>query len=145
MGETLIDKLTATPEGMKLYQQERLILEVTELICELMEGAGVKKSELAERLGRSKGYITQLLDGRANMTLRTISDVLWALDSSLHVSSGPLDVGKDSGAESAEECDMVACSEERFLRVRWGEPAATEALVAVTPESNTSDTVRLAG
>lgn len=88
--ETLTEKLTKTPEGMRLYQQERAILEVTELVCELMEEQDVSRSELAERLGKTKGYITQLLDGRTNMTVRTISDVFTALDRAVHFQEGPV-------------------------------------------------------
>lgn len=90
MARTLMERLTAKPEGMRLYQQERAILEVTELICEAMEEQNVNRADLARRLGRSRGYITQLLDGRANMTIRTISDVFTALDRALHFQDGPL-------------------------------------------------------
>ena len=90
MAETLTEKLTKTAEGMRLYQQERAILEVTELVCQLMDEQDVSRSELAKRLGRTKGYITQLLDGRANMTVRTISDVFTALDRAVHFQEGPL-------------------------------------------------------
>ena len=88
--ETLTEKLTKTADGMRLYQQERAILEVTELVCQLMDEQDVSRSELATRLGRTKGYITQLLDGRANMTVRTISDVFTALDRAVHFQEGPL-------------------------------------------------------
>jgi transcriptional regulator with XRE-family HTH domain len=44
-----------------------------------MDEAGVTRSELAARLGKTKGYITQLLDGSANMTIRTIADVFLVL------------------------------------------------------------------
>lgn len=86
----MIEELKRDSEEMRLYQQEWLILEVTEHISKVMEKKSIKKKELAERLGRSKGYITQLLDGRANMTLRTVADVMWALDSSLSISAQPL-------------------------------------------------------
>lgn len=91
MKGTLIDKLKKDSDEMRLFQQEMFILEVTELICELMTEKNIKKSELAQRLGRTKGYITQLLDGRANMTLRTISDVFWAMDSCLNMSVRPIE------------------------------------------------------
>ena len=93
MSDSLIANLTKTPEGMRLYQQERLILEVTELICQVMEEGRIKKSDLANRLGRTPSYVTQLLDGRANMTLRTIADVFWAMDRTLSLSSEPLRTG----------------------------------------------------
>lgn len=84
MAKTLTEKLTQTAEGMRLYQQERAILEVTELICQLMDERDMSRSELAKRLGRTKGYITQLLDGRANLTVRMISDIFTALDCAVH-------------------------------------------------------------
>jgi len=108
MKGALIDKLKSDSEEMRLYQQEWLILETTELIATLMEDKGIKKSELAEKLGRTKGYITQLLDGRANMTLRTISDVMWALDSSLIVNAGLL--GFETAGESTMEYTEQSCS-----------------------------------
>ena len=51
----------------------------------------IKKKDLAKRLGKSPGYITQLLDGRANMTLRTVSNVMLALDSSLSIGTHSVD------------------------------------------------------
>lgn len=90
MSETLIEKLTKTAEGMRLYQQERAIQELTDMICEVMEEQEMSRSRLARRLGKTKGYITQLLDGRTNMTVRTISDVFVALDRAIHFQEGPL-------------------------------------------------------
>ncbi len=91
MSGGLIERLTGTPEGMRLYQQERAIQEVTDLICELMDEQNVSRAELAKRLGKTRGYITQLLDGRANMTVRTISDVFLALGRAIHFQDGALD------------------------------------------------------
>ncbi|MGA2033656.1 MAG: helix-turn-helix transcriptional regulator [Thermoguttaceae bacterium] len=79
MVQTLVDKVAKTEEGRWLLEQEGAILEVTELICEVMEDMGVSRLELAKRLGKTKGYVSQLLDGSANMTLRTISDIFTAL------------------------------------------------------------------
>jgi len=83
-------------EDMKFYLQEELILEVTECIAEMMQKKNVSRSDLAKKLGRTKGYITQLLNGNANMTLKTISDCFWALDSTLKINAEPanIDYGK---------------------------------------------------
>jgi len=85
MNTALKDNLKYDSEEMKFYLEEKVILDITELIAELMEKRNIKKTTLAEKLQKSKGYITQLLDGRANMTLRTVANVLWALDSDLVV------------------------------------------------------------
>lgn len=60
--------------------REDLIYNVTEDLLVLMERLDVSKKELARRLGRSKSYVTQLLSGARNMTLGTLSDVCFALD-----------------------------------------------------------------
>lgn len=80
--------LTSTPGGMRLYQQERAIQELTDLICELLEKQNVSREELALRLGKTKGYINRLLDGRINMTVRVISDVFMALNRAVHFHEG---------------------------------------------------------
>jgi len=95
------------PEA-KLYLEEKLILEFTECVAEVMETKGIRKTDLANKLGKTKGYITQVLNGRANMTLRTVADLMWALESSLKISAseiqGPTknDYGVDFGAKHAE-------------------------------------------
>ena len=67
------------PEFAKLLAQEDLILEVTETICELLEKEKISRKELADRLGKSKGFISQLLNGGRNLTLRTVADILHVL------------------------------------------------------------------
>ncbi len=75
-----ISRFRATyPEASRLLREERLILEVTETIACQMEAQGIRKVELAERLRRSKGYVSQLLGGGSNLTLRTIANVADAL------------------------------------------------------------------
>jgi len=90
MPQTMVEEFTSSSEGMADYQQERAILEVTILIRKIIKEQKLTKSDLADRMGRTKAYVTQLLDGRANMTLRTIADVMTALRRSIHFSAGPL-------------------------------------------------------
>jgi transcriptional regulator with XRE-family HTH domain len=71
-------------EAPLLWHQERSKLEATELICDIMQRQGVSRTELAKRLGKTKGYVTQLLDGSANMTIATLSDVLTVLGHEFH-------------------------------------------------------------
>lgn len=69
----------------KLVAQETLITEATEALWIALERAGINKSELAERLGATKGYVSQVLSGSRNMTLRTLSDICFALGATPHV------------------------------------------------------------
>lgn len=74
-------ELKEDPRLAQLSRQEELILDVTELILEKMEQKGISKSKLAEMLNTNKSHITQLLRGSRNMTLRTVSDIFFKLDS----------------------------------------------------------------
>lgn len=65
--------------GMRLEKQEQLLFDATELISRAMVQQNVSKSELAKRIGKSKAYVTQVLGGQTNMTLRTLSDLADAL------------------------------------------------------------------
>lgn len=67
-------------ENAKLVAQELLITEVTEGIWKAMKEADINKTDLANRVGVSKGYVSQVLSGSRNMTLRTLSDICFALD-----------------------------------------------------------------
>jgi transcriptional regulator with XRE-family HTH domain len=63
----------------RLVAQETLILEATETIVDLLEQQRMTRQELAARLGKSKGFVSQLLSGERNMTLRTLADLGYVL------------------------------------------------------------------
>ena len=71
-----LSTLPAVDPAKLVWNQETAILDTTELICALMKEGGVSRSDLASRMGTTKGNITQILDGSRNMTIRTVSDVL---------------------------------------------------------------------
>jgi transcriptional regulator with XRE-family HTH domain len=78
MANSVIDDMN-DPEFRKLLAQEELILEVTETICDILENEKVSRKGLADRLGKTKGFISQLLNGGRNLTLRTLADILHVL------------------------------------------------------------------
>lgn len=77
--KTLLDKYLEDPEFARLMAQGDLIMEVTETLCDLLEKEKISRKELAERLGKTKGFISQLLNGGRNLTLRTVADILHVL------------------------------------------------------------------
>jgi transcriptional regulator with XRE-family HTH domain len=77
--KTLLDKYLEDPEFARLMARGDLIMEVTERLCELLEIEKVSRKELADRLGKSKGFISQLLNGGRNLTLGTVADILHVL------------------------------------------------------------------
>jgi transcriptional regulator with XRE-family HTH domain len=66
-------------ENRRLQRQEKLIVEVTEAIAKVLNESNISQAELARRLGTTKGYVSQLLNGGRNLTLRTLADVSDAL------------------------------------------------------------------
>ncbi len=64
----------------KLFAQEVLITQTTEEIWKAMEEAGINKTNLANKMAATKGYVSQVLNGSRNMTLRTLADICFALD-----------------------------------------------------------------
>src|SRR5712692_1994012 len=63
----------------RLLREEELILDVTEALSEMLEEEGVAQTMLAQRLGKTKGFVSQILAGGRNLTLRTIADIADAL------------------------------------------------------------------
>jgi transcriptional regulator with XRE-family HTH domain len=75
--DKLFDDLENDPE----YMAECAIIEFTEEVCRRMDALGVSRAELARRLGTSQAYITKLLQGNANFTLKTMVKIAMALES----------------------------------------------------------------
>lgn len=73
-----------------LMEQETLFLEATEVLCELLDREGVSRAELARRLGKSRGFVTQTLSGEKNLTLKTLAHFATVLGYRLSVGAMPL-------------------------------------------------------
>lgn len=69
----------ASVSHRRLLREEELILDVTEVFSEMLEQERVSKTVLAQRLGKTKGFVSQILTGGRNLTLRTIADIADAL------------------------------------------------------------------
>jgi len=71
--------------------EEGLILDVSQQLFEVMEDEGITKSELASRLDCSKAYITKLLRGPSNMTLRKVAEVFFTLGRVIKLKAVPVE------------------------------------------------------
>jgi|SRR3972149_3174385 len=83
-------------KNKRLLRQEEFILEVAIAICEAMEREGVTKAELARRLGKTKGFVSQILAGGRNLTLRTVADVTDALGHKINIQVLPTEKVRES-------------------------------------------------
>lgn len=133
MTRSHFDILTETDADKREFLQEYAILSITERICAIMDEAAITRSELAAKLGTTKGYITQLLDGRANMTVRKLSDVFFALGRTFDIADRPVSSLFDAPETSVRALPFPALSEEDSVADESAayEPFTTFRLVTV--------------
>lgn len=67
------------------YKLGKKIIDVTEQISIRLDELGISKKELAERLGKNPAFITKLLNGKNNFTLRTLFNLSKALEVDLNI------------------------------------------------------------
>lgn len=72
-----------------MTEQEQMVLEITELACELMEKQGVTTAILAKRIGCDVDFCTLVLDGsvRQSFRLNVWFRIFYALGHRLHFST----------------------------------------------------------
>jgi transcriptional regulator with XRE-family HTH domain len=78
-GRTVYGEYMKDEEFARLIAQEDLIMDVTEGFCKILEEEKLSRSKLAGLMGKTKGYISQLLGGKRNITLRVMSDIAYHL------------------------------------------------------------------
>lgn len=86
MAGLLTDFLNQSEYGKKLSAEEDLIVAVTEQIWDLMEEKSISKADLAKKMEKSRAFLTQVLSGSRNMTLRTLADIAFALGENVTIS-----------------------------------------------------------
>lgn len=57
------------------YNRAELIYNLTEEIELIIEEKNLNKKTLAEQIGKSQSYVSQILSGSRNMTLSTLADI----------------------------------------------------------------------
>ena len=87
--KTQHEVLMEDPEFRRLLAIEALVAESSEVIARLMAEQNVSKADLARRLNKSRAWVTQLLSGKANMTVRTLAEVVYALDAEVKLHAQP--------------------------------------------------------
>lgn len=115
MTASWIENLQQTADGRRMLEQERLIMQATEAIASLLDDQHMSRAELARRIGKSSAFVTKLLRGDNNFTLRTLSDVLFALNRSAHLSLG--EIGEDISL-----CNTRATQPLMLDSSSWGKP-----------------------
>ena len=68
-----------------VFWEELAILSFTGSILERLKALGLSKTDLADRLRSSPAYVTKLLNGRNNFTLRTMVRIGRLLKSEIYI------------------------------------------------------------
>lgn len=74
----------AVDSRTRAFNRERFKEEASAAIGALMEREGVTRAQLAARLGRSRPFVSKILDSQHNFTLETLADVALSLGYALH-------------------------------------------------------------
>lgn len=71
------------------YKAEVLQLDVTEQIIELLEKKEISRTQLANKLNCSTAYISKLLNGGENLTIRKLVEIAHTLECSIDIAFIP--------------------------------------------------------
>jgi len=63
-----------------LFVAELMKLEFADDLVRLLEARGLKRTELAEKLGTNRGYVTRVLNTEYNLSVETMAKIALALD-----------------------------------------------------------------
>jgi transcriptional regulator with XRE-family HTH domain len=76
--DSLLSK-EAIPNFQKDVAGKKAVIDASSLIFQAMEEKGFNQTELAKYLGVSKGYVSRLIAGNENLTVKNVAMVLHAL------------------------------------------------------------------
>jgi transcriptional regulator with XRE-family HTH domain len=76
-------------ENEPLFVAELMKLAFADDLVRLLEARGLKRTELAEKLGTNRGYITRILNTEYNLSIETMAKIALALDARITLSMQP--------------------------------------------------------
>jgi transcriptional regulator with XRE-family HTH domain len=94
------NKLLEKYKDDKEFILDGLILRVSEDIAKLLTERNMSRTELAKKLGCSPAYVTKLLRGSENLTLKKLFEISQALNANLNIS-----ISMNAGSPSSEAAD----------------------------------------
>lgn len=97
---TKFDELMLDPEFKKLYAVEHLIADTAQMLSDLLQRRNLKKADLARMLNKTPAFVSQLLNGKANMTIRTLAEVIHALGAHVMIDAANEEISACEGQAS---------------------------------------------
>ena len=71
------------------FVAEMMKLDFADDLVELLEARGLKRTELAEKLGTNRGYITRIVNTEYNLSIETMAKIAVALDAHITLRMQP--------------------------------------------------------
>ena len=105
---TKFDELMLDPEFRKHYAIEGFIGDTAELIWQLLVRQNMKQADLARLLNKTPAFVSAALNGKANMTIRTLAEVVYALGATVKI---------EAQDESTSLCEAVDDSQMQIYRI----------------------------
>ena len=101
------------------FQTEEAILELNERIAQIMEEKGINRAKFANLLGVSKAFITKLLNGNPNLTIKSMVSIANALGCELDIDICPkgFEVRKFYVSPSPKKMDVSEFTEDVFVSI----------------------------
>ena len=113
--QRLLEELKDDPE----FKLEGLMLEINEDICRFMEKRGITRAELAEKLGTSRAYITKMLNGNPNLTLRSLVNIAHALECDINIRFCEKDFQTSRSPMYSREIRPLSAVKDSFKQYRF--------------------------
>jgi transcriptional regulator with XRE-family HTH domain len=86
-----LDRHLADPANRLAFEEEYVVVDTSERLLKAVETSSLSRAKLAELLKTSRANVTQLLNGRRNLTLRTLARIAFFLGYRIRVFFQPLD------------------------------------------------------
>lgn len=115
------------------YRLEKVLFDLAERMCEVMEKDKVSRTELARRMGVSPAYITKILNGNPNLTIKSLLKLSDALRQNVSIQFEPSSkvtqyaaALPESAARAPQEFEVevesaVECVASRETKVQFAE------------------------
>lgn len=71
------------------YRLEKVLFQVAERVCLLLDAGDIARTDLAKKMGVTPAYITKLLNGNPNLTIKSLLKLADALEQELFIDFMP--------------------------------------------------------
>ena len=115
----IFETLNATAEAWELRYTDKFLVDLVGRMNELADASKLSRREIAERAGWKESYLSRVLSGQQNLTLRSLAKFEAALDKDVLVVTGTREPagGQVRWSSHASPVRRLAMSPDMSVRV----------------------------